>query len=150
VTWTWARRQSGLRPAFGGTPIDLPPVLHPSEAPPALEVPDLLILEGRTFLVRWAEINATAIGNNTILAGITGQKITVISLDFVVAAAVSISWLSATTTLRNAQAFAANSGLARDLARPYYVQTNPGEALIMNLSAAVNVRGAFGYVQVSA
>jgi len=128
--------------------VGLPPDLRRENDPVALQVLDYLVIEQRSRLMRWAEINVTAIGNTTVLTGIPGQKLTVVSLDFVVSAAVSISWLSAATTIRNAQAFAANSGMARDLVRPYYLQTNPGEALIMNLSAAVNVRGALGFVQV--
>lgn len=144
----WPTRQAGTRPAYGGIPVGLPPDLRRENDPVALQVLDYLVIEQRSRLMRWAEINVTAIGNTTVLTGIPGQKLTVVSLDFVVSAAVSISWLSAATTIRNAQAFAANSGMARDLVRPYYLQTNPGEALIMNLSAAVNVRGALGFVQV--
>lgn len=147
----WGGARAAL---FGGTqevPRNLPPMRGQETAPPILsiQVLDRLVIEEATHLVRWAEINATAAGNTTVVQAVGGRKLTIVSIDMVVSAAVSISWLSGTvTTIRNQQAFAANSGIARDIVRPYYAQTFAGEPLIINLSGVANVRGAIGYVEV--
>lgn len=147
---------AGIRAPWNGTttvPENLPPILKGSDPLPTaqvLQVMDQVVIEGAPYFVRWAEINAVAAGNTTVVQISGGRKITVISVEFVVSAAVSITWLSAGNTIRNAQAFAANSGVVRDIVRPYYAQTNGGEPLIINLSGVANVRGAIGYIEVGA
>ncbi len=147
-------RGAGTRAPWNGitvVPENLKPMLRALEPPPAtqsLQVMDRVVIEEATCFVRWAEINATAAGNTTVVQISGGKKLTVISIEFVVSAAVSISWLSGINTIRNAQAFAANSGVVRDIVRPYYAQTNGGEPLIINLSGVANVRGSIGYVEV--
>lgn len=147
-------RSPGIRAPWNGTttvPKNLPPNLRAFEPPPAAQsipVLDRVVIEDAAYFVRWAEINATAAGNTTVVQISGGKKLTIVSIEFVVSVAVSISWLSAGNTIRNAQAFAANSGIARDLVRPYYAQTNGGEPLIINLSGVSNVRGSIGYVEV--
>lgn len=143
--------------AFGGS-VEVPegwgPML-PSPTPSGvIEAADVVVLEGQVYFVRFMAFNPAAAGDNTILSAVGGKKLTVISIDFVVAAAVSIAWYSGASgggsvPKRQAQAFAANSGMLRDLARPYFVQTNSGEPLVMNLSAAVSVVGALGYAEVA-
>lgn len=141
-------------PNFRGTqvvPQDLSPILNPNPVVPAqqsIQVLDRVVLEDQNLFVRWVGINVTAAGTTTIVNAVGGRKLTVVSIEFVVSVAVSVAWLSAGTTVRPAQAFAANSGIARDIVRPYYVQTNPGEALGINLSGVANVIGALGYVEV--
>lgn len=147
-------RGAGARAPWNGTttvPENLPPMLRALEPPPAVQsvpVLDRVVLEDAPYFVRWAEINATAAGSTTVVQISGGKKLTIVSIEFVVSVAVSISWLSAGNTIRNAQAFAANSGIARDLVRPYYAQTNAGEPLIISLSGVSNVRGSIGYVEV--
>lgn len=149
-------RGAGVRAPYRGTtvvPRNLPPILRSLEPPPStqsVQVLDRIVIEEATYFIRWAEINATAAGNLTVVQGVGGKKLTIVSIDFVVSAAVSIAWLSSASTIRNAQAFAANSGIVRDIVRPFYAQTAAGENLIINLSAVANVRGALGYVEVGA
>lgn len=148
--WGAARRA----PFVGETtvPVNFPPMMPTRDAVPALtiQVLDRIVIEEQTYFVRWAEINATAAGNTTVVQGVGGKKLTIVSIEFVVSAAVSISWFSSITTIRNAQAFAANSGIARDIVRPYYAQSGAGESLIINLSGIANVRGSIGYAEVGA
>jgi hypothetical protein len=149
-------RAAGVRAPWNGTttvPQNLPPILRANEPPPptqAIQVLDRVVIEDKTYLVKWVEINATAAGNTTVVQGVGGKKLTVVSVELVVSAAVSIGWFSGTNQVRQAQAFAANSGIARDIVRPFYVQTFGGEALIINLSGVANVRGAIGYAEVEA
>lgn len=110
--------------------------------------PGTVVVNGLVLTVKWAEINASAGGNTQVVAAVAGAKLRVLSLDFVCAGAVTVGWQSAANVKRNNQSFAANSGMARDLAMPYYVETNAGEALNINLGGAVVVRGAVGYVEV--
>lgn len=147
-------RGAGMRAPWNGTtvvPDNLKPMLRALDPPPptqSIQVLDRIVIEEAVYFVRWVEINATGAGNTTVVQGVGGKKLTVVSVEFVVSVAVSIAWLSAASTIRNAQAFAANSGIARDVVRPYYAQTNGGEALIINLSGIANVRGAIGYAEV--
>lgn len=144
----------GRRAVFGGTtvvPENLPPLLNAQEPPPpmlSIQVLDRIVIEDQTLYIRWVPINVTLAGTTTVIQGVGGKKLTVISIEFVVSAAVAIAWLSAAATVRAAQSFAANSGIARDIVRPYYVQTGAGEALGINLGGVATVVGALGYVEV--
>lgn len=103
------------------------------------------------YTVKWAEINATASGDTTVVAAVTGRKIRVLSY-FIgpVSAAVNIAWKSgAGTTKVNAMTFAINEGMVvPDMSPGWAVETDSGGALVINLSAAANVRGAVNYIEV--
>jgi len=98
--------------------------------------------------VKWAEINATTIGDTPVVAAVTGKKIRVLVIDFACSGAVGISWKSGSTVIRNAQAFAANGGIAHSAYPGWFAETSASQALAINLDAAVNVRGSVSYVEV--
>lgn len=110
--------------------------------------PSVIIINGVPTEVKWAQINANTSGNTSVVAAVTAKRIRVLSIDFVCAAAVTVGWQSAANAVRANQSFAANSGMARDLVFPYYVQTTAGEALNINLGGNVAVVGMVGYVEV--
>jgi hypothetical protein len=106
-------------------------------------------VDGVLYDVKQAGINATASGDTTVVAIVASRKIRVLGLTFSCSAAVSVAWKSAATTLVQAMSFAANGGMEVDRGGyGYWTQTAVGEALIINLSDAVNVRGSVTYCEV--
>lgn len=99
--------------------------------------------------VKWIKINATASGDNTIISAVASKKLRVIGIAFVCSSSVDIIFKSGANTLIDAMQFAKNGGIA-DNGQPvgYWLETNSGEAFIMNLNSAVNVRGRCYYVEV--
>lgn len=104
-----------------------------------------------------APINASASGDNTIVLAVTGRAIRVLSYTFVAAGAVSATWKDGT------------GGAAESGAMPLAAQTvvsatcqamskyelpiglfevTAGNALVLNLSAAVLVAGHVSYILV--
>jgi len=98
--------------------------------------------------VKWAEINATTLGDTPVVAAVTGKKIRVLVIDFACSAAVNVAWKSGSAVVRQAQAFAQNGGIAHNALPGWFVETAAGEALVINLSAIANVYGAISYVEV--
>jgi len=102
--------------------------------------------------LKYAAISASSSGDNTIVAAVTGQKIVLVSYVVVAAGDVSVTWKSgASTSLSGAMALAANGGAAPG-AGPLtpagvagLLETAGGEALVLNLSAAVSVGGHIAY-----
>lgn len=89
-------------------------------------------------------IDTAVSGDNTLVAAIPGRKVRVLGYILVGAAAVSVRWKSATTALSGAMLATAplacqQSGSSFDTVPA--LETNPGEALVLNLSAAVQVSG---------
>ncbi len=97
--------------------------------------------------LKFAAITAAALGDNTAVAAVAGKRIKVSSYVLIASGAVSVKWKSgAATDLSGAMAFAANGGLAPP-AEPsaHVMQTAQGQALVLNLSAAVSVGGHLSY-----
>lgn len=98
----------------------------------------------------FAELNATSSGDNTVLAGFTGKKIRITAVTFVCSSAVGVQWQSAATVKITAMPFAANGGMDTQRIWPnFFVETDAGDALVVNLSTVANVRGSLNYYLVS-
>ena len=102
------------------------------------------------YTVKWADINATASGDTTVVSLVSGKKIRVLQMGFSVSAAVNIAWKSgASTTKIAARSFPADGGHETGRVDPgWVVETDSGDALVINLSTAVNVRGQVNYIEV--
>ena len=100
---------------------------------------------------RWAEINATANGDNTIVLAVNGRKIRITAVTFTCSAAANVAFKSgASVTLINAMPFAANGGMDTQRHAPnFFCETNTGDNFVMNLDGTYNVRGSLNYVLVS-
>ena len=99
----------------------------------------------------WEDINATAAGDNTILAGVASTKHRVISLHLTCAGAVTISWKSGANVLIQPMSYDIYG--KQEFVGSYFnywCETNSNEALIINLGGAVNVRGRLCYQEVAA
>lgn len=99
----------------------------------------------------YAAISASSSGDNTIVAAVTGKKIRVQNYTILAAGAVSITWKSGSTAISGAMPLAANGGMAPSAGTATatgldgVLQTAGGEALVLNLSAAVAVGGHIRY-----
>lgn len=97
--------------------------------------------------LKTAKIDHGSSGNNEIVAAVTGKKIKVYTIVLVVSNAVNCKWCSATTDLTGAMNFSSQGeGYAHAVQPPaFLLATAAGEALNLNLSAAVAVDGYVAY-----
>lgn len=99
----------------------------------------------------FATISTSASGDTTLVAAQPGRKIRVVSYTVIAAGAVSVKFKSGSTDITGAMALAANGGAAPSgagLAPSGFAglfETASGEALVINLSAAVAVGGHLTY-----
>lgn len=102
--------------------------------------------------MKYAAISASSSGSNTVVAAVTGKRIRVLSYVMVAAGDVTATWQSASTNLSGGMALAANGGAAPSAGQATpggligQFETNQGEALNLNLSAAVSVAGHLTYI----
>lgn len=95
-----------------------------------------------------ATISSSTSGDNTVVAAVTGKKIRVTALHLVTEGAVVLTWKSGATSISGALPYVGNSGLAMgNGASPIGLDTTSGEALVLNLSQAVGVRGWLAYIE---
>lgn len=108
------------------------------------------LMVGTTALVpKFASIDVATAGDNTLVAAVTGKQLRVLSYALVAGGAVAVRWKSgAATNLSGAMSFAANGGVAPAWSPVGLLQTVAGDALVLNLSAAVQVSGHLVYVEV--
>jgi hypothetical protein len=85
-------------------------------------------------------ISIAAAGDNTILVASPGNKHKLVKIILLCASAVNITLKSGANNLTGTMPFNANGGLAFD-GDFYPLETNLGEAFIINLSGAVQVSG---------
>lgn len=90
--------------------------------------------------------NPAGLGSNAVVAAVTGKKIRVLSAVIISASANSIKFLTAAADLSALFAFAANGGLVLDFNEHGWFETNAGEALNINLSAAAAVGVSIQYM----
>lgn len=101
--------------------------------------------------MKYAVVSASSSGSNTVIAAVTNKRIRVLSYVIVAAGAVSVTWRSASTDISGAMPLAANGGAAPSAGQAVpagligQFETAQGEALNMNLSAAVLVAGHLTY-----
>ena len=102
---------------------------------------------GQTIL--FAQINAASSGDNTIVAADGTRKIKVLTYVLVADGTVASRWKSgAGTNLSGAMAWVANTGVAPPGGTPaggHILETAVNEALVLNLSGAIGVRGHMSY-----
>ncbi len=86
-------------------------------------------------------------GNNTIVAAVTGARIKVYAIHFNVVGTVNMKWVDGTVgDLTGDMNFQAREGYTNAVTPPaFLLATTAGEALILNLSAAIAVDGWIAY-----
>jgi hypothetical protein len=109
------------------------------------------VLDGTTALTpKFASIDIAANGDTTEVALVAGKKIRVLAYRFQSAGAVAVRFKSgASTSLTGAMSTGAAGGGGGAAFNPIgHFETASGEALVINLSAAVQVSGHLVYVEV--
>jgi hypothetical protein len=103
------------------------------------------------FPIKFSAINASTIGDNEIVAAVTGKKIRVLEIFFVCGAATTVRFESGAggTALTGQMEFAANSGMGPGFSPYGKFETVSGESLSMELSAGNNIDGWLVYDEVS-
>ena len=103
-----------------------------------------------SYEVKWASINVSGAGDSTLVPAVPGRRIRVLAATFTIEGGnVLISWKSgAVTTAVSPMSFATRQLF--DVNRmPYgwFVETAPGQPLVINLSANRDVRGSLNYIE---
>jgi len=101
--------------------------------------------------VKYAKIDAASSGNNELVAAVAGKRIRVISMWFLVSAAVTTRVESDTdgTALTGQMQFGdQGEGFVLNENQSGHFQTEKGEKLNLELSGAVSVDGSLTYVEV--
>jgi len=102
--------------------------------------------------MKYAPINASASGSNTVVAAVLNKRIRVVHYLAIAAGDVTATWLSAATALSGPMAIPQNGGMApaSGVSSPAGIfgqfQTEAGEALNLSLSGAVSVGGHLTYI----
>lgn len=105
-------------------------------------------LDGVELVPKYAIISDAASGSNEVVAAVTGKKIRVLAYTLITDDAVTATWRSAANAISGAMEFAANGGASPAFCPVGHFETVAGEALNINLSGAVGVRGHLTYVEV--
>lgn len=98
--------------------------------------------------IKRAFANPATLGSNTVVAAVGTGKIRVVSLALIASGAVSVKLLTAAADLSATYALAANGGLVLPFNEHGWFETNAGEALNLNLSAAVATGISIQYIVV--
>ena len=102
---------------------------------------------------KFALINATSAGSNTLVAGVPNKKIRLLAVTTLSDANVTLQFLSNATPISGPLPVLASGGLATSIGQLGtggqgvfgLMETEPGEALNLNLSGAANVGGFLTY-----
>lgn len=105
---------------------------------------------GERLEVKPIKISCSSSGDNTIVSLVSDKKIRVLSWDLISNGIVNVKWKSSSTTeLTGLYYLIANTGIAKSFTElGFYFETSIGEALVLNLSAAIAVGGSINYVEV--
>lgn len=94
-----------------------------------------------------AAISVASSGDNTIVAAVSTKRIKVYAINLNAVGTVSVKWKDgASTDLTGAQDLQAREGYTIATEAPTFLfATTAGNALVLNLSAAIGVRGEVSY-----
>jgi hypothetical protein len=92
-------------------------------------------------------INFSASGDNTVIAGVSGQFIKVLQFLLVAGGATTLTLKSGASLLSGPMALAANSVLTLSYFQLPLQTIGPGDAFVLNSSAAVSVGGVVWFLQ---
>ena len=110
-----------------------------------------IFANGKPRTVKYAVISASSSGNNTLVAGVTGKKIRVVSLFYMAAGTVTVTFQSGAggTAITGAIAHTAQTGVVLNENFSGWFQTLAnGDLLNVNLNAAISIAGSLSYIEV--
>jgi hypothetical protein len=100
---------------------------------------------GTTLL--FGSIDTASSGDNTLVAADAAKKAKLVSYTLISEGTVAVRWKSAANNKSGAMPLITNTGLAMAGSMDaWLLETAVNEALILNLSAAIGVRGHFSYI----
>lgn len=99
---------------------------------------------------KFAVIQASAVGNNTIIAAVTSKKLRVLAYNFIANGTVNAKFQSGAggTDLTGLKYCVANSGICAPFNPVGWIETASGALLNLNLSAAIAVGGEIVYAEI--
>lgn len=109
----------------------------------ATDTGDLIIWNNRFFTVTRGAVQASSSGNNEIVAAESGKRVLLLAYNLMSNGIVNAAWRSGATTVIGGRGFFTEAGRGKVV--PYnpkgWAITASGEALNLNLSAAIAVEG---------
>jgi hypothetical protein len=99
--------------------------------------------------VKFATISASMSGNTSVVSAVTGRKLRVLSYTYVVEGAVDVKFTDESGDLTGAMTHGTEGEGVAVAATAGLFETTAGEALRINLSANINVRGHLSYKEVA-
>jgi hypothetical protein len=138
-----------VKPVWGadGTGTD-PQISQPIPVQNTLETSQISNL-GTIVTPKFASINVSSNGDNSIVAAVTSKKIRVLSYVIVADNAVAVMFRNGTTALMGAVSLAANGGIAAPFNPVGHFETSITTALNLNLASATGVRGHLTYAEIA-
>lgn len=97
--------------------------------------------------VRRFVINESSSGDRTIIPAVTAKRLRVLSYKARAAAGVTLTWKSGSNAISGPLTMGTNGVDDAPPSEWGSIETNPGEALVLNLSGAVAVGGFGTYVE---
>lgn len=98
---------------------------------------------------KFAAINTSSSGDNTVVAAVAGKKIRVLAYLVGVSATQQLTWKSgAGTSLAGQLSFAQYGGVSAPLNQIGWFETAVGEPLVLNLGQAALTGGHLTYIEV--
>lgn len=104
--------------------------------------------------VKYAVINASTLGSNTVVAGVTNKKIRVIGYTMSAAGAVAATWKANATNISGPITMATGVpvqgvyGGGTQMAEWGIMETSVGDPLVLSLGSAVQIGGHLVYREV--
>lgn len=100
--------------------------------------------------IKYAVISAASLGDNTVVAAVTGKKIRILSAVLIAASAVAVRFESGAggTAISGVMSLGANGGYTIPFSEAGWGETAAATLLNLELSAAVQVSGMLVYAEV--
>jgi hypothetical protein len=130
-------------------PVTVPGLVNVQGTVNALPTTGVVIQGATPLTPKHAAISASQAGSNVLVAAVPGKQIRVLQYVLVAAGAVGAEFRSGSASaLTGSMPLAANGGVGVSASVLGHFETALGEALTLNLSAAVSVAGHLTYVEV--
>jgi hypothetical protein len=109
-----------------------------------------LTVNGVSYPLKWQAINATGAGDNTVVAAVPGKKLRIVAITFMLANTIQVAFKSGSTTVIPAMQFTKGVVALQLNLMPYgyFMETNLGEAFVMNFSGNATGTGFLHYIEV--
>ena len=136
-----AKIQSSLASAIRTDPVD-------TTAQSVRLMADSLKSGTAVLVPQSAVIDYSTSGDKTVVAAVVGKAIMVLQYELTVGGDVTLTWKSASTKISGGMPYKEGGGISSPFIPIGIRQTAAGEALVLTISAGVQVGGSLKYVEV--